>query len=142
MEYPIIEEIKINSNFKYLWLKYVNGYDLDNHCARSLVGSYSKKINNKIANEKDILLNEHNSKTYYLCGVSLPFNYDNNFHLAFKYSKGNNIIINENGVDIKIIDAERIIIKKQDIYNHEKGYNRQFSSCRNWQFAYQQKLNL
>ena len=133
MEYPIIKEINVDSEFKYLWLKYVDDY------ARSLIGGYSKKIHNKITSNTDLILNEFNSRLYYLCGVSLPFNYNNNFHLAFKYCKGSFISINENGIGIIIENAERILIKSQDNYNHEKGSNRQFYTCRNWQFAYQQK---
>tara|TARA_R110000822_G_scaffold306967_1_gene433592 strand:+ start:2117 stop:2542 length:426 start_codon:yes stop_codon:yes gene_type:complete len=140
MEFAIIEKININSEFKYLWLKYVDGYDLENHCAKSLVGNYSKKIHNKLNNSSNLVLNEFNSRIYYLCGVSAPFNYYNNFHLAFKYSEGNFISIKENGVSIKITNAERIDIKKQDIYNHKKGENKQFYTCRNWQFAYQQRI--
>jgi hypothetical protein len=114
MEYPIIKTIKSEADFKYLWLKYVDGYDLNNHCARSLIGGYSKKIHNKISIENELILNEFNSRVYYLCGVSLPFNYNNNFHLAFKYSKGKIISLKENGIQILIENAERIIIKKQD----------------------------
>jgi hypothetical protein len=141
MEYPIIKAIKLEADFKYLWLKYVDDYDLNNHCAKSLIGGYSKKIHNKISIENELFLNEFNSKVYYLCGVSLPFNYNNNFHLAFKYLKGSFISIKENGIEIIIENAERIIIQKQNFYNHEKGNNKQFHTCRNWQFAYQQKNN-
>jgi hypothetical protein len=140
MEYPIIKTIKINTEFSYLWLKYVDDFDLSNHCAKALVGSYSKLIFSKMTSAKDLLLNEADSKLYYLCGVAKPFNYKNNFHLAFKYSKGNKIAIDENGILIIIENVERIVIKKRDFYNHEKRENKRFTTCRNWQFAYQQKV--
>lgn len=140
MEYPIIKQINVSSKFKYLWLKYVDDYDLNNHCAKSLIGCYSKKINNKTIKNIDLVLNEFNSRVYYLCGVSIPFNYNNNFHLAFKYSKNNIISIKEKGIETTILNAERILIQKQDFYNHEKGSRKQFYTCRNWQFAYQQKI--
>ena len=142
MEYPIIKQININANFKYLWLKYVDDYDLNNHCAKSLIGNYSNKIINKRISNTNLVLNEFNSRVYYLCGVSLPFNYDKNFHLAFKFIMGSKISIKENGIEIIIENAERIVIEKKYIYKHENGNKKQFNTCRNWQFAYQQKQKI
>tara|TARA_R110000796_G_scaffold5192_1_gene19762 strand:- start:2800 stop:3225 length:426 start_codon:yes stop_codon:yes gene_type:complete len=138
MEYPTIKQIDVNSDFKYLWLKYVDGYNLDNHCARCLLGNYSKIIHAKLESTSELVLNEFDSRVYYLCGVSSPYNYYKNFHLAFKYSNGNSISINENGINIEIINAERITIETEIIYNHEKGNKKAFYTCRNWQFAYKQ----
>ena len=113
MEYPIIKQININADFKYLWLKYVDGYDLNNHCAKSLIGNYSNKIINKKTSYTNLVLDEFDSRVYYLCGVSLPFNYDKNFHLAFKFQMGSKISINENGIEITIENAERVRVKPE-----------------------------
>lgn len=137
MEYPTIKILNLKSKFKYLWLKYVDSYNLNEHCAKSLIGTYSKKINKEINEFKNIELNESNSNIYYLCGVSDPFNYSKNFHLSFKYKKNSQINIEENGIEIKIENAERILITKQN-YIHEKANLKSFNTCRNWQFAYQQ----
>lgn len=121
--------------FKYLWLKYVAGVDLNVHCARCLVGWYSKRIQPDLQDRSDIVLDEHQTEYFYLCGVSSPYRWERNFHLAFRYKAGNTLRIMENGIEIVIEDAERIQIVKLDKYDHPKGSIGAYNTCRNWQFA-------
>ena len=132
-----IKSIEVNGRFKYLWLKYVTGVNLSVHCARCLNGSYSKKISPAIKKENNILLNEHEAIVYYLCGVSSPYKWANNFHLAFKEKEGSTITLSRNGIVIVIENAEEIKfsindINKSDIHINNAAY----STCRNWQFAH------
>jgi hypothetical protein len=136
MEYPTIVSIKVNGEFMYLWLKYVVGYNLDVHCAKCLIGKYSKAISSSIKVVEALQLTEHYAKAYYLCGVSKPYKYNKNFHLAFKFKEGSNIEVNSNGIKIYIKNAEQITITKLDNYNHLNGNDSKFNTCRNWQFAY------
>ena len=106
----IIENISVSENFRYLWLKYVNNVDLNVHCAKSLIGEYSKKISTKKGNYTNIILDESNYKAIYLCGVAFPFVWENNFHLAFKYSEGSILKYSSNGIDIVIKNAVRLPI--------------------------------
>ncbi len=41
----VIEKLVLRRKYRYLWLKYVQGIDLGVHCARCLVGAYSKAVN-------------------------------------------------------------------------------------------------
>lgn len=104
--------MKVTSRFMYLWLKTVKGVNLKEHCAKAIIGEYSTQISNKINEIRNIPLQ---NETYYLCGVSLPYVWANNFHLAFKPCKGKTISINRNGIEIEIKDAEEIHFSIDDI---------------------------
>lgn len=143
MLYPIIETVEIKSKFRYLWLKYVNGVNLNVHCAGCLKGSYSKEINPSHSRLNGIELSEFEAKYFYLCGVASPYKWENNFHLAFEQKNNSIIDINENGIKIKILNAERLIIMPIDFSNKSKYKDdKAYFTCRNWQFANQISKNL
>lgn len=132
-----IREIKVHGRFKYLWLKYVTGVDLSVHCARCLKGAYSNKVGTKVTEGKDIPLDEAEAKAYYLCGVTMPFNWSKNFHLAFVEEEGSLLEVSENGIDIVIENARRIDIVPDYINPYDpNAHKKAYSTCRNWQFAY------
>ena len=76
----IIKNLKVEKPFMYIWLKNVHNVKLNYHCAKCLIGNYHPKINKKTKSIKDLVLD---NDIWYLCGVSLPYNWNNNFHLAF-----------------------------------------------------------
>lgn len=134
---PKILHIEQTRKFRYLWLKYVTGVNLDRHCARCLKGYYSDQISPRVSTRLDILLDEYQAEYFYLCGVSSPYRWENNFHLAFRYKAGSTIDVNEKGIHVKIVDAEKIDIVRRDTYDHPMGDKPEYYSCRNWQFAQQ-----
>jgi len=121
-------QLKNDSSWMYFWIKTIESVNIDNHCAKSFLGKYLE--GNKIETE---------SKDVYICGVSKPFNYYKNLHIALKYKKGSILTINENEVIILIEDAERIKIKslKKDESIFANADKKSFYSCRNWQYANQ-----
>lgn len=133
----VIKKLENNRSWLYLWGKYVTGINLEVHCAKSLKGNYSKKIVKNKSTRENIKLDEYNSNIFYLCGVSKPYKWNENFHLALRYKPGNNITIERNGLYLEIENAEEIpIVFDIDKCNHENKYKEEYSSCRNWQFAY------
>lgn len=137
-----ITRINVTGRFKYLWLKYINGIDLSNHCAKSFIGTYSKKISNTMKTEENIILDESEAVVYYLCGVSSPYNWDKNFHLAFKEKEGSILKFNHNGIEIEIENAERILFSEQDIDPSDVNADKPvYATCRNWQFAHWLRRN-
>lgn len=137
-----IKEIKVTGKFKYLWLKYINGIDLSNHCAKCLLGTYSKKIGNTMNEASDLVLDESDAIVYYLCGVSMPYNWNNNFHLAFKEKVGSSVKVNYNGIEIELENAERILFSMDDINPADPNANKTvYATCRNWQFAHYLRKN-
>lgn len=129
----VIESLKVEMPFKYLWLKTVEGVDLTQHCARCLIGQYDKRINASVKDLENIPLD---NSVYYLCGVSAPYVWANNFHLAFKPCEGKKVVYENNGIHVVIKDAERIEFDENDIDRTLiKSRISSFKTCRNWQFA-------
>ena len=134
-----ISKIEVKSNFRYLWLKSIKGVDISKHCARCLIGNYDNRIYPQIGTAENIILPE---KIYYLCGVSTPYVWKNNFHLAFKEKNGATIHVIRNGIEIEIINAEEIHFSEKDIDSTLQQAKRiEYSTCRNWQFANKLRRN-
>lgn len=134
--YTTITKLEVKGKYRYVWLKYVDGFNLLEHCAKSLVGNYSKLVNKATAHYSDLLLNEFDSKIYYLCGVSEPYEYDRNIHIAFIHKKGASFTFSDGTIDIEVQNAMRLpfgtySINRKDPLSQRKEY----ATCRNWQFA-------
>ena len=130
----IIKHMSVTKPFKYLWLKKVEDIDLSVHCAKCLVGQYINTINTRQKTYADIELQDG---IYYLCGVALPYKWSNNFHLAFKYSKGSQITFDSNGISVVIQDAIQLPIDEKYIDTNDKhAHLKTYRTCRNWQFAH------
>lgn len=135
-----IQSIKVSKPFRYLWLKSVVDVDLSQHCAKCLIGKYSKAVNNTSSYFENIQLE---NGVYYLCGVSIPYNWNNNFHLAFEYKQGSSIHYSNNGIEIIIENAVALPISTEYIDADDPNYNKKaFYTCRNWQFAHYYKKRL
>lgn len=136
---PTISLFTTTEDFKYLWMKYVVGFDLSVHCARCLEGTYSNRIHPHYARFTGIRLNEAPARWFYLCGVTQrPYRWKDNLHLAFIYKPGSVIQYDDGRTGIVIEDAERIEIKKLLRYDLEPhGRESAYFTCRNWRFAYQ-----
>jgi len=132
-----IKSIIVSSPMRYLWLKYVTGVDLSQHCAKCLQGAFSKRIKSSISQAQDIELNEADADIFYLCGVAQPFNWAKNFHLAFRHKEGETLDFESNGICLTIENAERIEFSEEDIApNDPNGHKKVYNTCRNWQFAH------
>ncbi len=133
--YPTITSLQTSSQFRYLWLKYVTGIDLEQHCAKCLLGNYSKHVGVTVESPLELTLDEYPAQAFYLCGVSKPYRWSNNFHLAFVFKKGSLLEVDELGVRVEIRDAKRISITQRE-YDHPLAVNPIYRTCRNWQFAH------
>lgn len=124
--------------FRYLWLKYVTGFDLSVHCARCLVGQYSRMFpyRKRVTELYNEPLEEHSAKWLYLCGVSNR--YENNLHIAFEEAEGETLLYDDGKTIVEIEGARQIPIIQLESYDKEpKGHLKEFNTCRNWRFAYQ-----
>lgn len=137
--YPTIEVFSTNENFKYLWLKYVVGFDLSVHCAKCLKGAYSRHFGQMSPRRLyGARLNEAPAHYYYLCGVTTPYRWKDNLHLVFRYKPGSQVTYDDGRTGIVIKDAERIEIQQLPEYPLEScGCRSEYHTCRNWRFAYQ-----
>lgn len=138
-----IKSLVIKKNMLYIWLKSVESVDLYHHCARSLVGQYSNVVNKNQYEYEDIELDFSSTGIYYLCGVSKPYRYQNNFHLAFRENKGSSISIDNDTFSCIVEDAESLPITPDFIdYSLPFAKRKEFNTCRNWWFANYFKSNL
>ena len=131
----IIEEFKTDASWKYFWGKYVTGVDLSVHCARCLLGEYESAFGAGTKRLHNLQL-KPKSKVFYMCGVSSPFVWEKNFHLAVMESKGGVVEVERNGVRVKIVDAKElpIVFNADECTDYRKRFPR-YATCRNWQFA-------
>lgn len=133
----VFREITVGMPFRYLWLKYVTGINLSVHCARCLKGEYSGKINPNMGIARDIVLDEFPAPLLYLCGVSTPYLWERNFHLAMAPAPGESFRVTENSITLEVENARRVPIETESMaaINHPKIADKAFHTCRNWQFA-------
>lgn len=126
-----INKLLLKENYKYVWLKYVSGIDLKQHCARCLIGEYEKSIHPGRNYFINVQLKE--ADFYYLCGVKA---YKTNMHVAFRKKVGSKIVIDNEYFFVEIEDAEQILFSEKDIdVTLPESKIKEFNTCRNWHFA-------
>ena len=77
-----IEFAEFKGIYKILWLRYVSGVDLSQHCMKSLLGSNDRRVYPFMKQVWNLDLKD--APYYYLCGVDLNFDWRKNLHLAFR----------------------------------------------------------
>ena len=131
----IIRTIQVSGRFSYLWLKHVHGVNLREHCAHSLIGDYNASIRPSIQELHNVPLPD--APYHYLCGVSSPYVWSRNFHLAFREKEGSILRVSRHGIEIEIENAEEITFSEEDIDPADPHIgHKSYRTCRNWQFAY------
>lgn len=127
--------------FEWLWAKYVNGGNINNHCFICLKGSQSKKFskayNPEMVNQPVIAMDEKADSDFdaiYFCGVSKR-GYIHNVHLVVRPAEGVNSqwkfdgwnVEIENGVVDTIPCAGEL---KPEYFN--APYDEHYYTCRNF----------
>lgn len=131
-----ITYFKPKRNYKFLWLKLVRDYDLNNHCTKCLIGKFDRRIwgGHLIIPNRTLELGE--SRLYYLCGVCDDWVWAHNLHVAFAPAFGQEINIDDEFCALKIENARRIKITNEYIDWHlPQAKDPKFNTCRNWWFA-------
>lgn len=118
--------------FRYFWAKYVTGFDETQHCAKSLKGEFSKKARTPVG--RTVAFDEKSSDYVYVCGVSDPYDRDNNFHAALRYKFNSAARVKTyNGYEIEFKNAELLPIP--DTPEKYKNKPEEFTTCRNFRFG-------
>lgn len=127
----IIRKLDIKQTYRYVWLKYVHGFDLSQHCAKCLRGRYESRINRNQLHYADMELPP--SPYYYFCTVQT---YPTNIHLAFEEAEGETISYEDDRYSIVIENARQIHFDASRIdQNLPEARLKAYNTCRNWQFA-------
>lgn len=131
----IVEQFKTDRRWMYFWGKYVRGVDLSVHCARCLLGDYEPAFKAATKSLENVPLRS-GEKVFYLCGVSTPYVWAENFHLAVIESIGDVVEVQRHGVYVKIRDAMELPINfdYSECTDSRKSIA-SYGTCRNWQFA-------
>jgi hypothetical protein len=125
--------------FRYFWLKYVSGFDQAQHCARCLLGNYSKLVNTAMLTERIVQLQEPAAAApfdyLYLCGVAAPYQWERNFHLALRPAAPETITEAEtsNGFRVSVQGLEAVPIPT--LPDGFQGLAKAYTTCRNFQFG-------
>ncbi len=126
--------VKQERAFKFLWLKYVRGFNPTHHCARSLNGNYSKLFpySSSYVQPQTIegILNEFEAPWIYLCGVTKKW--ELNVHVAGQYEAGTITNYSDERIDVEIRDFRQLPIDNSKAPEAAK----EFATCRNWQFGW------
>ena len=125
-------EVK-TGKYRYLWLKYVTGFDIREHCARCLIGKYSKMIKFRSQGPGAVFegeLNEHEAPYLYLCGVTGKW--ANNLHIAFQYCAWDKVEYEDDNIKVVLDHASRLPIEPVKGLSLPSAY----TTCRNFQFGY------
>jgi hypothetical protein len=122
---------------QYFWLRYVQGFNPKEHCAKSLLGKHSRKVFHESPLNRPILLDEAQDYDFiYLCGVSENFKWSLNLHMPARPAPGQKATIyTYNGIRCVIRNAESVEIPR--IEDGFAGYGLEFTTCRNWRFGVQ-----
>lgn len=127
----IIRKLDLKKQYRYVWLKYVNDFDLSQHCAKCLKGTYESRINRNVFHYENIELPP--SPYYYFCTVQT---YPTNIYLAFEEAEGETIDYEDYRYSIVIENARQIHFDESRIDpNLSEARMKAFNTCRNWQFA-------
>jgi hypothetical protein len=119
---------------------YVTAVDLTEHCMSCLIGQPSRRID-RLAAEQTHQLDEHPAPlAYYLCGVTQPYSWSENAHLAFRVAPGEYwhgpalvpglVVTLQNALPIPGWGPDSIPAEAP----HAGEYF--YRTCRNWQFAW------
>lgn len=125
--------------FQYLWLKKVEGFNDTVHCARCLIGEYSKAFGLKMAAGEAVLLPYEEGDILYFCGVAKPYKWDNNMHLAGVIEIGHPAIelVLHTGHKMTVAGVRPIGINAESAERLYPHLPKAFLTCRNFQFGVQ-----
>jgi hypothetical protein len=118
--------------FRYLWLKYVEGFDPRQHCARCLRGRYERAIEPGLATPARVELRPESAPFVYLCGVA--GRWADNLHLAMRPAPGAR-------AEARGYDGSRIVVEGAEPLAIPElpagwgGLGAGFTTCRNYRFG-------
>jgi hypothetical protein len=123
--------------YRYFWLKYVRAVDLSEHCAKSLIGEWHRRLDKDAATFVVTLDEKSPATVYYLCGVAAPYRWSNNTHLMTVPAPGERHEWTSAGMSYQLANLRPVEITREHIDpKHPKAHDRAYFTCRNWQGAW------
>lgn len=131
--------LEVKRYHEFFWLRDIRGVDISKRCAECFLGGKDNRVYYGTLHKPTALIDidviEHpKAVAYYLCGLSVGFNYWQNTHIAFVPAPGETVFVDNHNIRVRITDARRI--EFADYKPNPPGfYTRQQRTCRNWIFA-------
>lgn len=127
----------LTDDFRFLWLKRVEGFNPAVHCAKWLLGSYVKGLpfrGTKTGFSLDTEVDLGDAPYLYLCGVAGA--YEKNLHLAMEPADGEEVRYEDGRIQVVAVGVRLLPIDPlpDDV---AAGLTKPFHSCRNYRFGYQ-----
>jgi hypothetical protein len=125
--------------WRYLWAKRVDAFNASKHCAGCFVGEYATDFGKEMPVNDRVRINlaQKPGEVFYFCGVSSPYKWDHNFHLAGVIDPAAPVIEVPmyHGDYVRVHGLRRV--KFTDAAARERFPDRasNFLTCRNFQFA-------
>lgn len=125
----------IARHYRFLWAKYVNGFNGGEHCAKCLKGKFSSLLGLAPKTNTALVFDESDNWDYiYLCGVDKK-GYKYNLHLPVRFKEGSTAEISDsNGITFTFTNAEKMDIP--EIKDGFMDYDRSYTTCRNFRFGF------
>lgn len=128
----------LSGSYSYFWGKTVEGFNPEEHCAKCLVGRYIDSVSTNLCGGDEIELDVVDGELVYVCGVSKPYVWRNNFHLAIQIGGSESLQVKlYNGMLLEVVGAKRVMFtgtRARKLFPEKK---KAFLTCRNFQFAAQ-----
>ena len=122
--------------FNYLWAKKIEGFEPSVHCAKCLIGKYSSQFSPKMQSNVWIESEYKVGDILYFCGVSAPYKWSNNLHIAGIVSEGSMFhMVSYTGDRIAIRNFERLEFDHAIATDKYPDLSDRFLTCRNFQFG-------
>jgi hypothetical protein len=120
-----------------IWLKYLTGTNLDQHCINSLHGPRHPHPTPQLQTPLHLTL--HPDEHIYLCGVSQPYVHTHNFHLLATHKPGHTETHTHkpSNTTFTLTNLKHIPITPRWINpTHPKNKDWHYNTCRNWWAAW------
>jgi hypothetical protein len=125
--------------FRYFWAKVVRGFQPKQHCAKCLVGAWVPDMGpNWLQGERGrIKVQVPEGAFLYVCGVSSPYRWENNFHMALKPGELGHEITSTtyNGARVTAVGGIELPRPAEPAAAADPERDRLFLKCRNFQFG-------
>ncbi len=125
--------------FRYLWMKTVTGFLPRHHCARCLKGEYHPEFGPTMDVNARLGAVEYSEGTLlYICGVSSPYRWPQNLHLAGRVTAGAQAGTTVwTGDQLTVSGLERIPFDDRAARRRFPERGEDYLTCRNFQFGAQ-----
>lgn len=135
LSFTITAEGPLRASWRYLWAKHVTGFDSAHHCAKCLRGHYETRFGLTAPLGARIALTGYkHGDLIYFCGVSKPYVWEHNLHLAVRVQTGGVAgVVAVNGDRIHIDGAVPVRFDDRAALAAFPDKGKDFLTCRNFQ---------